>query len=70
MALSSCNIKNFLTYSQKKAVLLFSQKKPQKIPYISENKNPEKFFIFQETELSYISGNRNPKKMYISGSNF
>ena len=46
MELSGSNIKKFVIFSQKKAFL----------------RNPEKFLIFQETELSYISGNENPKK--------
>ena len=43
---------------------------PEKTSYISENGNPEFFFIFQEMELSYISGGtyRAPKTKicYIS----
>ena len=45
MKLSSSDIKKFLIFSQKKAVLIFQ-----------ETETPKKFLIFQETELSYISG--------------
>ena len=55
MKLPSSNVKIFLTFSQKKAFLIFR-----------ETETPEKIFIFQETELSYISENRNPKKLLIS----
>ena len=46
MELSSSNIKKFLTFSQKKAFLIFR-----------ETETPKKFLTFQEKEFSYISGN-------------
>ena len=54
MKLSDYNIKKFLTFSQKKAFLIFE-----------ETETPKKFPIFQKTELSYISGNGNSKKLLI-----
>ena len=54
MKLSNSNIKIFLILSQKNAVLIFQ-----------ETESPQKFLIFQETELSYISGNENHKRLLI-----
>ena len=54
MKLSNSNIKKFVIFSQKKAILIFQ-----------ETETPKNFFIFRETELSYISGNGNPKKLLI-----
>ena len=52
----SCSkIKEFFIFSQKKTFLIFW-----------EMEIPQKFLIFQETELFYISGNRTllaPKKL-------
>ena len=57
MELFSSNIKKFLIFSQKKAFLIFPEMElphisrsgnHEKVPDISENKNPKKF--------SYISG--------------
>ena len=45
--------------------IYFGKRKPRKIQYISGNGNPEKFNIFQKTELSYISRNGNPEKLLI-----
>ena len=55
MELSSSNIKKFL--------LIFTQKKAFLI--LQKTETPQKFFIFQDTELCYNSGNRNPKKLLI-----
>ena len=59
MELSNSNIKKLLTYSQKKAVLIFQ-----------ETKTSKNFLIFPKKEtFSYISGNRNAEKIiYISGN--
>ena len=60
MERAGSKIRKFVTFSQKKAFLIFL-----------ETETCPKLFIFQETELSNISGNKNPKKTsYISGSNF
>ena len=57
MELFDPNIKKFLIFSQKKAVLIFNQTKtPENNPYISGNRT------------FYILGNGNLKKIrYISG---
>ena len=55
MELSGSNIKKCLTFSQKKAFLIFQ-----------ETANLEKnSYIFSKESCSYISGNGNPKKLLI-----
>ena len=53
MELSGSNIKKYLTFSQKKAFLIFLVRKPPKTTFIFQKKNiPKKFLILQEIELS------------------
>ena len=54
MELSSSNIKKFLIFSQKKALLTFR-----------ETETPKKFLIFQKTKRSYTPGNGNHKKLLV-----
>ena len=69
MKLSGSKVKKFLMFSQKKGFPLFRETKTQKkfltfekteFSYISGNKNPKIFFIFQEME-SYIFQERTSK---------
>ena len=64
--LSNSNIKKLLTFSQKKAVIIFQESKtPKKLLIFSQEKaflifqeretTKQKIRIFQETALSYIS---------------
>ena len=47
--ISCSNIEKFLIFSQKKAFLiLLEMETPPKSLYISENRNPKMFLIFQE----------------------
>ena len=49
MELSSCNIKKFPIFSQKKAFLIFRERKtPQKCFIFPETETSPKIFMFQE----------------------
>ena len=76
MELSSSNTTKIVTFSQKKAFVIYPEMEsctfqpklqnkkihPKKISYISGNRNPEKTSIFSKESFSCTSGNRNPEK--------
>ena len=67
MELYSSNIKKFLIFSKKKALLIFWE---MELSYIFGNGNPEKIsYIFSKESFSCLLENGNPEKiLYTSGN--
>ena len=65
MELTISNDKKNLLFFQKNVFLHLGKRKPRKKKKLIEKKKPEKFLMFQKTELSYVSRNGNPKKLLL-----
>ena len=69
MKLLNPNSKNqmvlIFSYFSKMELSSFNISSKESFSYISGNRRPKHFLIFQQTKLSYISRNGNPKKLSI-----
>ena len=65
MELTISNNKKNILFFQKNRFLTFRKKETPKEKKTDRKKKPEKFLMFQKTELSYISRNGNPKKLLL-----
>ena len=63
MECSGPNIKKFLSFSQKKAFLIFQE---MELSYISGNGNPKNLLIFEE--VTFLAWKMKKKRSYISGN--
>ena len=57
---------NFLYFLNRKVFLYFMNGNPATIPYISGNKNPENFFIFQEGTFRAWKMKKSTLKMFLT----